>query len=750
MRAVLRRSAAPALSLLLLLVLAWSGGRTILVNTGMDLLFRARGAMPPDQRIVIVGVDDATLAAYGRWPLPRRLHAELLGRLAGARALGLDFLFSEAAADDALLSAALASGPPAVLAVAPDGRQGLLKPHSGISGYAGLGHIEAMLSGDGIVRQVRLSPLEEVPLFAASLASVAGLGKALDTGSHEPRFINFYGPESTFLTLSYRDVLEGKYPDTVFAGRFVLVGAQALGLGDSYITTFTRKTPTPGIEIQATILSNLLNNSFVRPLPWLTPMLIALFALLPLGLWPALGERRNLLCNLLLTVLVLVAALQLFRRHCFFDYLSPLAFLLFTYLFYLCLELFAAVRHILHQTQMLDQELDERLRLVYHAGQGPSAGHCPFSPAGIQEHLKRLQRVAAALRLQHHFLDNLLNRELPPLILWESGSGEPVFANVAFHAFWRACTGQEGGGLPRFQDFGARIPLKPPEDSAAGAGTRSRFDLQVKMPAGTRDFQGTVHRLLAPESGFCGDLALLQDITEIKELERVKDEVVSIVSHEFKQPLTVILGYGQMLMEELEGANRTFAQKICGQAGRLNRMIRDFLDIARLESGRQQIRRLPFSLEHMVAEALESIQSSAGKKGILVTQEAPEHTSLYSGDEDLLMHALLNLLDNAVKFSDAGTVVKVVLVEEPERFVLRVVDQGPGIPDAERERIFGKFQRGSRTEKDEGFGLGLHLVHQIIEGHGGSIEALAVPVGATFEIVLPKAAAGEGTQTPLA
>ena len=77
MRAVLRRSAAPALSLLLLLVLAWSGGRTIFVNTGMDLLFRTRGAMPPNQRIVIVGVDDATLAAYGRWPLPRRLHAEI-------------------------------------------------------------------------------------------------------------------------------------------------------------------------------------------------------------------------------------------------------------------------------------------------------------------------------------------------------------------------------------------------------------------------------------------------------------------------------------------------------------------------------------------------------------------------------------------------------------------------------------------------------------------------------------------------
>ena len=93
------------------------------------------------------------------------------------------------------------------------------------------------------------------------------------------------------------------------------------------------------------------------------------------------------------------------------------------------------------------------------------------------------------------------------------------------------------------------------------------------------------------------------------------------MSHEFKQPLTVILGYGQMLMEELEGANRTFAQKICGQAGRLNRMIRDFLDIARLESGRQQIRWLSFSLEHIVTKTLENIQSSAGKKGILVTQK---------------------------------------------------------------------------------------------------------------------------------
>ena len=329
--------------------------------------------------------------------------------------------------------------------------------------------------------------------------------------------------------------------------------------------------------------------------------------------------------------------------------------------------------------------------------------------------------------------------------MWDAETDEPVFANEAFREFWQAFSMRADNVLPALSTFASQVKTRP-ADGLAGHGYENGqqlqiFDLQVRMPSGRRYLQGSMHRLLAPDTGFSGILALLQDITEIKELERVKDEVVSIVSHELKQPLTVILGYGQMLSEDLDGASRTYAQKICSQAERLNRMIRDFLDIARLESGRQQLKRFPFPLERMVAEALETIQTAAVKKGIQLREEVPEKTTSYCGDEALLVHAVLNLLDNAVKFSAAGTVVLVRLREEADRFVLQVADQGPGIPEAERQRVFGKFQRGSRTEKDEGFGLGLHLVHQIIEGHGGTIEALAVPVGATFQIVLPKAGA---------
>lgn len=519
MYAAARRLAAPALALLLLFLFLQSGGRPILINQGIDLLFRLRGPLPPDQRIVIVGVDEASLQQYGQWPFSRRLHAELLACLHGARAVGFDFLFPEASGDDAVFSAALAKGPPTVLAVAADGSRGLLNPSPSITGYSAVGHIETMLSGDGIVRQVLLGASHGAPAFAVNLARVGGEGvKVRDReGEASPRTINFFGPEATFLTLSYRDVLEGRYPPHIFQGRYVLVGAQALGLGDSHVTAFTRTSPTPGIEIQANILANLLNADFIRPVDWLPFTLIVVFAVLPLAIWPLAGERRNVLLNLVLGPVVAGGAFLLFQRHVFFDYLSPLIFLLLAYLFYLLQELINAARHILHQARALDQQLDERLQLAYHPHGGAGivrkrSNNPLLSPAGIQDHLGRLKEAAAALGLQHHFLENLLNRELPPLILWDSGSGEPVFANAAFREFWRAfASGHEGETLPVFDDFAEHIKPRGSEGVVPQIGGKDNllqlFDLQVRMASGRRYLQGSMHRLLAPGTGFAGYLA---------------------------------------------------------------------------------------------------------------------------------------------------------------------------------------------------------------------------------------------------
>jgi len=748
---LIKRLTAPVLALLLVGLLHAGGLLAGLGNDGLDLLFRLRGPRPPDQRIVIVGVDEQSLAELGAWPLPRRFHGALLDRLRLARAVGFDFLFPESTADDELFSRALSQGPPTILTLARERDGRIARPAASLIGYAGLGHIETQLGGDGIVRRVDLGNLAaaadanaaDAPPFALALLRAAHLdvsGRDEDAKA-DRRIINFYGPEESFLFLSYATVLTGRYPPEFFQDRLVLVGARAVGLGDAHITSFTRELPTPGVEIQATILSNLTAQSFIRPLPLAPWLAIGLLCLIAAAAWPNCGERINLLVNLGLAAVVLTCAALLFRRNLLFDFPLVLLFLVVAYPLHLVLQLLRAANRILLEARRLDQELDAGLQRA--AGTIPATclrpAHRanPLTASAIQRHLDRLQTAAQALSLQHHFLENLLKEELPPLILWEEPSGQAVFANTAFARFWAE---HREDGQPHLPSRGRFLAAaaKPADGSASQAEPKGMLDVQSLGPRGRRFYQAELHPLPAPETGFHGILAVLQDVTDIKELERIKDEVVAIVSHELKLPLTAILGYGEILADALSDAPQQYAREICAQSRRLQRMIEDFLDIARLESGRTQVRRFPFPLGRMIEDAVAAVTPAAGKKSIALIVKQPSRTTPLLGDESLLLQAVINLLDNAVKFSPEHTMVTIELEEQANRFVLRVADQGPGIPAPERLQIFAKFQRGSRTAQAEGFGLGLHLAEQIVERHHGEIAALDADHGAVFQLILPK------------
>ena len=445
---LIKRLTAPVLALLLVGLLHAGGLLAGLGNDGLDLLFRLRGPRPPDQRIVIVGVDEQSLAELGAWPLPRRLHGALLDRLRLARAVGFDFLFPESTADDELFSRALRQGPPTILTLARERDGRIARPAASLSGYAGLGHIETQLGGDGIVRRVDLGNLADddavanAPPFALALLRAAHLEVPSrdEDAKADRRIINFYGPEESFLFLSYAAVLAGRYPPEFFQDRLVLVGARAVGLGDAHITSFTRELSTPGVEIQATILSNLIAQSFIRPLPLAPWLAIGLLCLIAAAVWPNCGERINLLVNLALAATVLTCAALLFRRNLLFDFPLVLLFLVVAYPLHLVLQLLRAANRILLETRRLDQELDAGLQQA--AGTIPATclrpAHRanPLTASAIPRHLDRLQTAAQALSLQHHFLENLLKEELPPLILWEEPSGQAVFANTAFARFW--------------------------------------------------------------------------------------------------------------------------------------------------------------------------------------------------------------------------------------------------------------------------------------------------------------------------
>ncbi|WP_028582977.1 CHASE2 domain-containing protein [Desulfogranum mediterraneum] len=751
---MLPRLLIPLTGLLCLLMVETIGLGSLFSNSCQDLLFRLRGPLAPPQSVIIIGIDERSLTALGAWPFPRTLHGRLLSRLNQARAVGFDVLFSEATPEDPDFNAAMATAPPVILATATsrDGR--LLRPAASLGRQADTGHVETIFDGDGVVRR-RLSPHPSgQPSFARAMLQAGGIpfpGQQPTDAGDRP-LINFYGPEQTFLTLSYLDVLNGIYPEALFKDRWLLVGAAATGLHDTFLTPFSRSQVTPGVEIQATILANLLEDRTLHPLREAALLLVGLVLLLAIFLWPRTGEGINITVNLVFTGLVLLAALFFFQHNQLVEISWSLLLLWFSYLFHLVHQVFWTARTLARQILQLDRQLDQRLRQSYPtpetvASQGP-ARKSLFSPTGIQQHIQQLQDAADAITLQHRFLDDLLQQELPPLALWEAASGRLILANDRFQGFWQQqVIGAETTALlPDYPTFLLEIERLRTDRENPGSQPLSqdktsplRLEIQTMGRRGRHVFQTDIHCFNSTRPTFGATLAVFQDITQLRELARVRGELVSIVSHELKLPLTTIRGYAEMLENELRGEPLDYAREISLQAERLNTLIAHFLEINRLESGKQELRRHPFSPLSMVNDALNSILPLAKGKNIRLSTDIPQRTSPLVGDELLLLQAVINLLDNAVKFSPAGSTINLELQEEPERFTITVQDQGPGIPEECRRDIFKKFHRGLATGDRQGFGLGLNLVQEVIHRHQGEIRLNRIPQGgARFSLILPK------------
>jgi signal transduction histidine kinase/CHASE2 domain-containing sensor protein len=724
----------------------------------LDLLFLQRGVIAPSQDIVIIAVDDDSLSRFGAWPFARRLHAELLRHLEEATVVGFDFLFTEPTPDDPLLSDAFKHGPPVVLAAARSFQGKFLLPAPTISNYQSIGLVQTFLSHSGVVRRAghpsATTAGNTIPPFAWALLQ----NTSIATGHSPPVgtfLINYYGPIGTFLYLSYADVLDGVYAKDFFRNRLVLVGVRALGIGDVHLTPFSSTFPMPGVEIQATVLNNYLDNSRLREPRFILPVLLTAVILLSLLVWPLQSERKNIVLNTLLLLLMPTISFVLFKRAVFLDTVGPVIFLILLYLVYLVGERIWSNSVIVHEVKRLDRQLQKRMHSLYTNMPEHFSPRTPhLNQKGTRSPLRHLQAGVKTLELQHHFIETLLGRDLPPLILWDTRTGNVILANTMFRHFWEQHSGRKK--LPALPVFSEHLGKKLSRDSGQelqqvleSGGEKSNFDIGLHGPGGTSYYRVHLNPVVVRENEFNGLLAIFTDITEIKELERIKGEIVSIASHELKLPLTVILGYAEMLEATLTGSEKTFIDKIVAQAVRLKKLIEVFLDIARLEHGKEKIRRLPFKPLSVAEEALQAVSGAAEQKSIALVSQLPRKTTPAIGDQSLLVQAVTNLLDNAIKFSPSDTTVTLRLVEEEEQFVFCVIDQGPGIPASEQEQIFQKFNRGANKPEEEGFGLGLNFVQEIIRQHGGEIFLdRNLTRGAGFCFTLPKHDDGGTAETP--
>ncbi len=246
-------------------------------------------------------------------------------------------------------------------------------------------------------------------------------------------------------------------------------------------------------------------------------------------------------------------------------------------------------------------------------------------------------------------------------------------------------------------------------------------------------------------------IAAIRDVSKQKELERIRSEFVSTVSHEFRTPLALIKGYiATLLRQDLALGDETrqrFLRNINEAADRLTRLIDELLTLSRLEAGRLELDLRPLDLGELVTGVLDRLHLEAGHCQLVA--QLPPQKLLIQADSDKVERVLLNLLSNAIKFSpEGGTVtVEVQHTEDPPGVLVSVTDQGSGIPPAHLSHIFDKFYRAGDelVKKAGGVGLGLYICKSIVEQHGGRIWVESTPgQGSTFKFTLPQHGPAQG------
>jgi two-component system phosphate regulon sensor histidine kinase PhoR len=243
-----------------------------------------------------------------------------------------------------------------------------------------------------------------------------------------------------------------------------------------------------------------------------------------------------------------------------------------------------------------------------------------------------------------------------------------------------------------------------------------------------------------------GAVVVLHDVTELRRLERVRQDFVANVSHEFKTPLTAIQGFAETLLGgALEDAanNRRFLEIIRDHAAQLARVTNDLLKLARIEAGKLEVQLGPVNFAEVVEACAETTMLRAGRKGIDFDADIPADLPAVRGDARLLREVLQNLLDNAVQYTPPGGKVQVQTATGPREVTITVADTGIGIPIADQERIFERFYRidAARSREEGGTGLGLSIARHIVETLGGRLWVESeVGSGSRFSFSVPRAA----------
>jgi CHASE2 domain-containing sensor protein/signal transduction histidine kinase len=720
----------------------------VLSNLLYDNL-RRLSPLPVDPRILIVTIDDYSLQQLGKWPWSRAMHAQLLDRLGAANAKGIlfDVIFSEPDShpgNDQLLAQAACRAGNVFLPLLREGVARYGQPLGEIEPVAplshctkGIGHINAEADADGIVRSVYLSEgpaqqtraqlawllyketladKENVPMPGTpALSSTQGWQRA-----HEIR-IPFIRSDGGFPSVPYVSVLRGEVPPELLRDRLILIGSTAPGLGDRYVTPQSASIgTTPGIEIQANILNGLLQQ---RNVVEVDKRLAALLSVVIVG--ELLGlmlvrPRRALWLTLGAMAVALLGSSLLLRLGWWWSPAASLLGMLLGYLIWNWRRLNAVLAYFGWELARLDSEpkvFPERRRSQ--------------APAGdvLQGQIVALEQAMSRTRDTRRFIADGLEY-LPVATLISDPNGRILLANrKAREIFSSSLVGEEM--LEQLSELGYPVP---------SGGTLPA--LSTLEPLEFRDTQARSLRLdlapLLPAEGdsVIGWLLSLTDLSVERDAEEQRAVLLRFLSHDLRAPHSAILALLDVQRHQVSGDTQVFNQ-IELQVRKALNLTEAFVQLAKAESEAYQFQPSMFAM--LLLDTFDQASSIAHLKNIQLLHDLDEDAeALVLADQSLLTRALFNLLENAIKYSPAGSRISVRVSCAEGWLTCEIADQGRGIAVEELPELFSQYRRFASAHGSDGLGLGLSMVKAVVDRHGGRISCHSVVgQGTTFSVQLP-------------
>jgi len=677
-------------------------------NVVFDHIQRLKQTIP-DSRVVIIAIDDRTIHHFNGWPLSRKLYAELLNNLAITEhkpaVIGFDLLFLDHTnQDDFLGEAGLQHRVILPISFSYDEVAQEIKEELPVESLRRattiLAQVNVKFDDDGFIRRVNLFEKNKPSLAMAMFDDKHSILQCCE--SLDLRF-NLIPPTIGMTTISLSDVLNQHFPLSFFKDKYVLIGATAASLGDHYPTIYSGKqgTGTPGVYIQASILSNLLQNRLINTIDTgiQIGVSVTLLMIVMVGILILTPSQEIILTVIVGIGFVLFCVVALVEYDGWFDPTPLIITITMTKLLWAWRRMKMVVAYIQSRAREFQEFLPinqvlERSFLDYD---------------GIQQYSLLMDQAIALSKSRMLYLEKIIS-SLPEAMVIINRYDEVLLSNSEFKNIKDTRMGTRKNIQSIIMAWGCSFNLI--QQLRENPDITHALDIEVEK-GNIRNFRVHIVDLTLDNSEVLWMINFI-DVTAILSAQAERNRTLQFLSHDMRTPLAVIISLSTKSNKQLANLNTPdLSHKIIFYSHKVLALIDDFILSVSVEEVTHQVQVV--LLETLVDDAVYQVKPLAEERNMSISWNEDVEPSFISVNTRLIIRVLVNLLSNAIRYGEAGS--KIVI-----NMAMITDDQGKSLVECAVTNYVGAInETDEKKQENLGFGLGLDFVQKVVSKHSGSM-----------------------------